>query len=372
MIMRVLHLGNTAGVGLELVRFLAQKGISANLISFYDEHVHAYFKDHAINLHVSATSSILRKIGILPYIFSKSTDYDILHFHSKFGQIGFIPKIFQHKDFVLHFHGSDIRDWHSYNVIYKSLLSMSTRYAKKIIVSTPDLLSCLGAFLLKKGHLHLKALYLPNPIDIHLFRPSNNKRIDLYNGYDYVLLMPSAPSFKKKGHHLMIKALELLILRYVINGKMRLIFIKPKTFSPELEAILSYAQRRRFREMVHVLPRRPKEFMPILYNSSDIVIDQFIIGTLGQISLEALSCSKPVVTYYNHIYDVYYPSPPPVVSVRTPDQIAKAIAYLLEDSSLRKKLGYEGRNWILKTHNAETIVGKLLSIYEEILDDKSC
>jgi len=371
--MSVLHLGNTAGVAVELVRFLKKEGIVADVMSFHDEHTHSFFRSVAINLPVSMKDSFLKKSALLPLIISKSRNYNIVHLHSKFSQIGFLIRLWNalinvDKPIFVHFHGSDLRDLDSFGSFYRRFLLLSIKHSKKVLVSTPDLLHTLIEKVFKSREFVSKRfIFFRNPIDTSSFKPIKTK-IDLHNGYDYVLFMPSAISFRKKGHHKVLKALELVLKLEKLNKKIKLVLVNTLSHTTDLKVMMRYIKARNLSKNIEIIPKIPKEYMPLFYNAADVVLDQFAInGVLGQIALEAMSCSRPVISWYSSKWDAYYGSRPPIFSAKSPASIAKAMVVLLQDANLRKKLGNLGREWVLKTHDAKAVVRMLINLYKEAL-----
>ncbi len=53
------------------------------------------------------------------------------------------------------------------------------------------------------------------------------------------------------------------------------------------------------------------------YSLADVVVDQFHCGAIGLTSLEAFSCSKPVIAYiYEDLYRKFYSELPPLINVK--------------------------------------------------------
>jgi glycosyltransferase involved in cell wall biosynthesis len=59
------------------------------------------------------------------------------------------------------------------------------------------------------------------------------------------------------------------------------------------------------------------------------------------------------------------------VDPKRPDQAARAILHLLGRAQLRKQLGENGRNAVLKTYNWEAEENKLLNVYKSLVDGSS-
>jgi glycosyltransferase involved in cell wall biosynthesis len=54
-------------------------------------------------------------------------------------------------------------------------------------------------------------------------------------------------------------------------------------------------------KMVWIKPI-PKNLLIYYYNAADIVLDQFVLGSWGLVTAEAMSCGKPVLVFYKKNY----------------------------------------------------------------------
>ncbi len=62
--------------------------------------------------------------------------------------------------------------------------------------------------------------------------------------------------------------------------------------------------------------------MSKFYSQSDIVADQFIIGSMGGIALEALYAGKPLLTFINEeLHEKVYPEIPPVANAKNSEEV---------------------------------------------------
>lgn len=56
---------------------------------------------------------------------------------------------------------------------------------------------------------------------------------------------------------------------------------------------------------LNILPKTTHQHIPEYYWNADAVIDQCKSGVQGQVSLEAIACGRPVITYISSKYDSY-------------------------------------------------------------------
>jgi len=102
------------------------------------------------------------------------------------------------------------------------------------------------------------------------------------------------------------------------------------------------------------------------YNLSDVVVDQFVLGDIGLIVREALSCGKPVITfYYKDQYQNLYGDEIPILNAKTSEDIVRQLEFLFDDDA-RENIGKLSANWNKKHHSSKTISQKMIILYEEI------
>jgi glycosyltransferase involved in cell wall biosynthesis len=88
-----------------------------------------------------------------------------------------------------------------------------------------------------------------------------------------------------------------------------------------------------------------------LYSAADVVADDFGIGWIGSVVLEALAIGRPVLSYIDEgVMRSMYPWHP-IVSCRTPEEIADCLLGLYRDPARRQEIGQRGRDWIKAFHD---------------------
>jgi glycosyltransferase involved in cell wall biosynthesis len=99
---------------------------------------------------------------------------------------------------------------------------------------------------------------------------------------------------------------------------------------------------------------------------ADIVLDQFVLGDFGMVSLEAMSFGKPVICFIKPSLISLYPIELPIINANQDNLISK-LEMLLNDGNARYEIGLQGREYVEKNHNALNIADKIIEIYKEIL-----
>ncbi|MCX8026126.1 MAG: glycosyltransferase family 4 protein, partial [Thermanaerothrix sp.] len=106
--------------------------------------------------------------------------------------------------------------------------------------------------------------------------------------------------------------------------------------------------------------------MPYFYSIADIYVTTSLLEGFGLPIAEALSCETPVIALDSGATkEVLGPG-----GILLPDPeiytIANAIQVLINDQGLRKRLGKDGREHVIREFNKENLLRSVLRIYEEL------
>ncbi|MGB9756357.1 MAG: glycosyltransferase, partial [Candidatus Bathyarchaeales archaeon] len=221
--------------------------------------------------------------------------------------------------------------------LWGRIVRHNLRSCDKVLVSTPDVLSIAKQF-------REDAEYLPNPVDTEIFYP---KPIVEHGGKKRVLIA-SDSNWSAKGTDIAIRALS------KIKDDVDVSII---AYGVDFERTLSLAYSLGLH--VNTLPKVPHEKLNKYYWSADVVIDRFKLGSLGMVSLEAIACGRPVITYVSSHYPEYKDFP--LKDLEDEDIVVDAI----ENSS--SKLWQQEYAYLINNHDCNALIGKLMRIYKEIL-----
>jgi len=260
---------------------------------------------------------------------------DIYHAHYLF-QDCFFTACLGKKPLIGHAHGSDLRSTLNHPV-WGRIVKYNLAKCDKVIVSTPDILGIAKKF-------RDDAVYLPNPVDMTLFYPkplishSEKKRI----------LIASDSNWDVKGTDIAIKALSRIKDEVDVS-----IIAYGKDFDKTIALASSLGLR------LNILPRAPHERLNEYYWNADVVLDQFKLGSLGMVSLEAIACGRPVITYVSSEYSEYGDFP--LKDVYREEEIALAV------SNADINLWQKEYAYLKKNHTPEVAIKKLLPIYNDVI-----
>lgn len=84
--------------------------------------------------------------------------------------------------------------------------------------------------------------------------------------------------------------------------------------------------------------------------------------------LEAMACGTPVVATSKAVSALQTVPGQDVLVADEPGELASQILGLLEDPTLQRTIGENGRRYVQENHNWDTIARRLVAIYENVLD----
>lgn len=98
-------------------------------------------------------------------------------------------------------------------------------------------------------------------------------------------------------------------------------------------------------------------------HKADVVVDQFDIGCLGGIAIEAMSMGKPVMIYLQEsCLNLLYAEPPTVLNCHTEDEIYEQIMKC-RDRTYLQNVGKKAKEWVYKYHHWDTCLDQFLFYY---------
>jgi len=103
---------------------------------------------------------------------------------------------------------------------------------------------------------------------------------------------------------------------------------------------------------------------------SDLIIDQFDIGIMGGITVEAMALQRPVMIYLSKkTMDMVYPVPPQMLIAHSEEEIFQELMNNSDRKKL-KRIGINGRKWLLDNHGYERCLKQFLFHYSVLTGEK--
>jgi len=280
--------------------------------------------------HIKRTRGFWSKTFGLAYKIVEAKG-DVYHVHYLL-QDCYIASKLKKKPLIGHAHGSDLRASLKHP-LWGRIVKHNLKNCSEILVSTPDVLNIAKRF-------RKNAQYLPNPVDTELFYPkpivSNNGKIRV--------LIASDCSWSVKGTDVTIRALSR------IKDEVRVSII---AYGVDFDRTIALASSLGLR--LNILPKVSHEKLNEYYWNADVVIDRFKLGSLGMVSLEAIACGRPVVTFVSSEFPEYKDFP-----LKNVDVEEKVINSLKEAGTELWKKEY---TYLMMEHEVNAVVERLLKVY---------
>jgi glycosyltransferase involved in cell wall biosynthesis len=309
------------------------KVVMINDCAFVGETLLKYMPTELEKQHIKRSRSFWNKtLGLALKILRAKGD--LYHVHYLL-QDCYIAARLGKKPLIGHAHGSDLRTSLNH-FMWGRIVRHNLKRCGKVLVSTPDILGIAKQY-------RENAEYLPNPIDTELFYPKPPIR----RGEKKRVLIAGDSNWSVKGTDIAIKALSKVSEEVDVS-----IVQHGRDFDKTMALASSLGLKLR------VLPKTPHEKLNEYYWDSDVVIDRFALGSMGMISLEAISCGRPALAYVSSEYPENKDFP--LKDLREEDAIANTIRHLPSD------LWEKEDGFVKKYHDVNKVESRLLSIYEEL------
>jgi glycosyltransferase involved in cell wall biosynthesis len=229
------------------------------------------------------------------------------------------------------------------------LLKRSYRKAPVILFTNPDTLPIFR-------EADLDARFVPFAIDAERYSPKGDSHRE-----SLVFFMPSRHHWIEKSNDKAIKAFADFHKRF--GGQMVLV-----NWGTDLEKSKEVVRKLGIESSVSYLEPMPKAELIEQYRNSDVVLDQFTLGSWGTATPEAMACGKPVIMYYNSaVVKDCFGSLPPILNSFSIGDIEKNMEECLS-RDFRRTVGQKSREWIKKTHDPDLVVDIHLDVAEQVIN----
>lgn len=357
--LKILIAGNMVNVGYLIAKILRERNIDVTLLMNTNP---APFSDPLLFdpslknkypswIHFYDTSSKLWIFKILKEMWKK--EYDIVQAHVELPMFCNLIS----KPYIAFCQGSDMRELAFAKTIKGRLLHRALKRAKVVLYNNPDLYPLaekLGLGTRTFGN----ARYIPYSVG------------DVTNGINHTandkltIFHPTSHSWRLKGNNIFIKGFA----KFVKNHSATLIIVD---WGEDVERTKELINSLEISSHVKIINTLDKKGMQEYYNSCDVVADQFILGSMGTISLETLLNGKPLLTSINeNDYLNVYDNIPPVLNAKTEEQICQQLE-LAMDKKTRENIGTKGKKWYQKWHSTEFYATILIATYKDILNGEN-
>jgi glycosyltransferase involved in cell wall biosynthesis len=192
------------------------------------------------------------------------------------------------------------------------------------------------------------------------------KRSQFRKNYDIpdnaVVLVTIARLFHLKGHEYIIESAKELAGRF---DNCIWLFVGDGILKEQLQKqIADYDLSDKFR-FTGLLP---VEQMPLVIQSSDILVHCSLREGLARVLPQALLCGKPAISFdIDGASEVVNPDTGRLIEPQNVEQLTDACAELLANTNLRTRLGKNGRESVKEKFSPEVMVDKIEELYRRLL-----
>lgn len=301
-------------------------------------------------------SRILKKMRTAIDIYRLVEEYDVIEAHIPFPMYCH----FTRRPYMVYDAGW-IRYFPYQHDIRSKLVKRGYRLAKQILVTNPDTLKIFDSLdYIKKDRVS----FMPFAIDSAKYRPLDlpEFRTRFVTEGELLLVSPSRQIWHEKGNDKMFAAFAQVLKK---NGKVKLLVAE---WGPDVARSKDLVEQLGIQKNIIWFKPVSKPVLIAMYSAADMVLDQFVLGSWGTATPEAMACGKPVLMYFDPVYiDRCFGEMPPIPNSRTEQEIAKNISMLIENSSLREEIGRKSREWIMKTHSFDKVARLHMDIIKQII-----
>ena len=294
---------------------------------------------------------LLKKFGSRINLLKIAREYDFVesHFpHQVYLQFSGVPYVT--------FDTGWMRYVPSGNKFLDRLIRRGYKKSKAIILTNPDTYEIVDNLsYLDKEKIH----FAPFSIDPEKYKPSDHRKLreQFVKDGELLLFSPTRQEWDVKGNDKMIKAYAKFVKKFPNSKFVIVSWSVDKERSKSLVDDLGISNN-----VIWITPVHKNKLIEY-YNASDIVLEQFLIGSWGAGTLEAMSCGKPVLMFYNkNLILRAFGEEPPILNSFNEDEIYSNLVMLADDPKIRKDIGQKSRDWIIKTHSPNIVARRHLEI----------
>lgn len=104
-----------------------------------------------------------------------------------------------------------------------------------------------------------------------------------------------------------------------------------------------------------------------LFETCDLVADQFIGGAYGYTALEAMALGRPVLSFVRTLELVDAPEECPIINT-TPDTLEEVLTWVLNNRAQLAAIGAQGKSYVQRWHSIDAVALRLGQLYRETAD----
>jgi glycosyltransferase involved in cell wall biosynthesis len=195
---------------------------------------------------------------------------------------------------------------------------------------------------------------------------ADQQRNDFRRKYDMpqdaIVLVTIARLFHLKGHKYIIESAKEIAARF---DNCIWLFVGDGILKDQIQKqIADYGLSDRFR-FTGLLPVRQ---MPLVIQSSDILVHCSLREGLARVLPQAMLCGKPAISFdIDGANEVVNPDTGRLIEPENVEQLTDACAELIANENLRTRLGRNGREFVREKFAPEVMINKIEQLYKRLL-----
>lgn len=339
------------------VEGLAGRGYRISLISLKD-HQHTIPFSKGIMVYYLPFPTKMGYFLNIPHLkkLLKKLAPDIVHAHYASGY-GTLGRLSRQKPLLLSVWGSDVYDFPEESA-WKRKLIIKNLTAADYLASTSH---CM-AKQTKKYCGEREIAITPFGIDINLFKPDKEEKKGRVIGIVKTLAWKYGVDILIRAFAALKREFPELKLHIIGDGPMR-------------EELQDLAQDLAISSNCHFLGRQEHQTLPAFLNKMDIFCapSRLDSESFGVAALEAMACSLPVVCSDADGFREVVPAEKAgfIVPKENVNALQEQLRRLIIDAELRKNMGAEGRNHIMKNYSWDKSLDLMDQLYKKIINQTS-
>lgn len=296
-----------------------------------------------------------------PYLATLFDRYDVIQCYATYTAM---PFILGRTDYVAYEHGT-IRSIPFAETDEGRMCLASYREAAAVLVTNTDNIEAVRRLDLDRD----RVVYLPHAFDSDKLArfARDNPPVPRDQSARTVFLTPTRQHWVDqdpgwaKGNDRVLEALR------IVKQSGRDCVLRAVAWGNDLEASRQRIAEYGIGDMVEWIPTMKKRQLWHAYLAADAVVDQFVVPALGGVTFEAMMLGRRVISSIDAPQaEEFFGRAPPLYNCRTPDEIAEAMARVIDDRDDSRGDGAANAEWMETYHSAERIVRLQMQVYNTL------
>ncbi|MEP0861250.1 MAG: glycosyltransferase [Ignavibacterium sp.] len=338
-------------------------GLGENILEGYHHKINIITVKIPASTKLQADGALEKSIYLksIPRIYSlvKKIKPDIMHAHyaSSYGLLGALTGF---KPFIVSVWGNDVFDFPQKSFLHKWILKFVLRKADRIYSTSKVMANETNLYTSKEIGI------IPFGVDTEIFKPFTiSKMFD----EDTIVLGTVKSLSYKYGIEYLLEAFK-IIKEKLPDRKIKLLLVGDGILKNSLQR---KAEGLNINNDVIFYGSVPHSKVPEMYNMIDIAVFPSVWESFGVSNLEAAACEKPQVASnvggFPEIIDDSVTGF--LAEPENPKDIADKVIKLINDKSLRIKMGKSARKKVIKEFNWNDNVQTMILEYKKVLEGRN-